>query len=596
MEVLRFLLYWAILIGAIAAAICALRYREAPSATCVASPQRIADDAMTQQRAANAATAIAPPVATARYRIAFDRPAGASLPLALMVGRALPFHRLTVNGADITPGVDLAARDVRDMAPHLHVLPTDVLHARDNVALLELPDTPVLGALGVEQICVGPLADLEPAFRMNWWRMVGTPRICLLLYLALGVLAIALWLLSGRHPAYVWYVACLVVLAERSVYLSTSIRPGGPNLWIHFADACLLTLPYAMYGFMRSHWRFPAHRIPAFLHASSAVALACACIRMLAPSPARDAMLEAAFVLCAATSCLVVMGAILRRAHSMHRVERRAVIGICIFAFVVSLPEVANFFVPFAQRWMWTNPPATIVLAMGLGYLLIRRMAIGGYVFSAATEALAGDLDRAISVGQPSPRRAWALYAAGISRLERGRLIRDIHDGFGARLVGVLAQARRELPHSPLLTEIHRALLDMRLMIDAMDDSMQSLADAIARLRYRIEQANADAADRCDWRTDVLDDVMIGDRARLVAVYRCLEELLSEMLADGRSGGIVIDVRTTRSAIWFGIAGEGGWNAVTIDRTHRLVRSADGGLALVSVERPARCEFYVPLF
>lgn len=563
---------------------------------CFASLQRIADDAGTYQCAANGSAAITAPPATVRYRIAFDRPDGAPLPLALMVGRALPFYRLTLNGADVTPGVDLAARDVRDMAPHLHVLPAELLHARDNVALLQLSESPLLGPLGVEQICVGPLADLEPAFRANWWRMVGTPRICLMLHFALGVLAIALWLLSGRQAAYLWYIACLLVLAERSFYLSTSIRPGGPALWIHVADACLLLLPYALYGFMRSHWRFPVPRLTTFLHASTAVALACAGIRSLAPSPARDSMMDAAFVLSVATSCLVVVAAILRRVHSMHRVERRAVVGICIFAFVVSLPEIANFFVPFAQRWMWTNPPATIVLAMGLGYLLIRRMAIGGYVFTAATDALAGDLDRAIAVDQPSTRRAWAMYTAGISRLERSRLIRDIHDGFGARLVGVLAQTRRELPHSPLQTEIHRALLDMRLMIDAMDDSLQSLADAMARLRHRIEQSNARAAVRCDWRTDTLDDVMIGDRARLVAVYRCLEELLSETLDDGRSGGVAIDVRATRSAIWFGVEGEGGWSAVTIDRAHRLVRSADGELALLSVKRPPRCEFYVPLF
>lgn len=582
-------IYWAGVVCAMLLTIGAMRYREAPTARCTAKPQRA--ETMSGDRATHDAAGETIPVA--RYPIRFDRPDDA--PLALTVGRALPFYRLTLNGANLTPGVDLAADNVRDLAPHLHVLPAELLHARDNVAELVVPEVAALGPLGVEQVCVGPLADVQSAFRANWWRMVGIPRICLMLYIALAMLAIALWALNAQQAAYAWYLLCLVPLIERSLYLSTAARPGGPLLWIHLGNLSLIVLPYALYGFMRAHWRFPVPWLMPFLHATALLALLCIGMRGVQLPAALDAGLAALFVLLVTVSSVVVAAAILWRVRSMHRVERRAVTGVFAFGFIAALPEALDVLVPFAQRWMWTNPLSTIAVALGLGYLLIRRMAIGGYVLGAATDALAGDIDQAIAADPPPDKRVWAHFAAGISRRERSRLIRDIHDGFGARLVAVLAQARRELPHSPLQGEIRRALLDMRMMIDAMDDSLRSLATAMGRLRHRIEQSNPSAEVRCCWRMGGLDDVMIGDRARLVAVFRCLEELLSEALADGRCDALAVEVRADRSAICFAIEGDEGWDMATIRRAHRLIHRADGQIVQQAGPR-VRCEFSVPSF
>ncbi len=581
---------WLALLCAIAVTILALRYQESPSADCVALPEQL--------RASEPPLATAAP-AVARYVFRFDSPTDSGRALALTVGRALPFYRLLLNGADLTPDVDLNRRDFRDIAPHLHILPVELLRDVDNVVQLQVPQDATLGPSAVEHVCVGPRAKLESAFRVNWWRMVGIPRACLMLFVALALLATALWFIGGLSTSYPWYIACLLPMIVRSLYLSTAVRPGGPRLWIWIDDLSLLLLPIALYRFMHSLWRFHAPHLRAFVQLSVCASGLCLAIRALFPSARSDALLSGGFVLIIICSSMAVAATVMHRAQSMHRIERRVLIGICSFAFFVALLEALNFSEHFAQRWMWTSPPATLVLAMGLGYLLIRRMAIGDYVLTAAADTLAGDLDQALAAPSMRPQHLWKQVADGVSLRERKRLIRDIHDGFGSRLVGVLARARRELEDPSLQQQIQRALVDMRLMLDALDDSSRSLDSAIARFRHRIEQAHPDAAQRCEWRTDLLDDVVIGDRNRLIAVFRSLEELLSDRFEHDETDELLIEVQTSRRKARFVITGGSGeWRAPTIDRVHRMIRAAGGAFALHGGvgTHPARAAFSVPLF
>lgn len=589
LAVLRAPLYWCALLAACALTIHLLRYRAAPTATCLPIP--------TPVRAQLAAPSGGPAVPVERYDFRFAVPQSQAQPLAVTIGAALPFHQLMLNGADLTPEADLHARDLRDLAPHLHPLPATLLKARGNLLQLTLPALDALGPTRLEHVCIGALAELQPAFNANWWRMVGLPRICLLLLIALTLLAIALWVISGRHPSYLWYGVCLAPLLERCLYLSMPFRPGGPQLWIWLDDAALLMLPYALYRLMYAHWRFTSGGLRGVVRLGIAAALLVALARGFA-LPDQQPALEAAFVLVVLLSALATVLTVLGRASSMHRVERRVVTGVLVFAFVVALPEIGYFLLPFEQRWMWSAPPATVVLALGLGYLLVRRMAISEYVMAAATAGFAGELDQAIADKAAPTPRLWARVSADISQRERRRVIRDIHDGFGSRLVGVLSRARHELADPSLQVDIQRALLDMRLMIDAMDDASHSLGSALARLRHRIEQSQPQAAQRCHWQVAHIDDVVIGDRNRLVVVYRCIEELLSDRLA--RDGGteVSIQVQTSRRRARFVLCGgHDHWSATTIDRVHRMVRLAQGDFALQPAHAgQAQCSFSVPLF
>lgn len=587
----RILAFWVALVGAIFLLTLGMRYQAIASADCH-STLRPTASGVARDPQTNASV----PGSVLHTSITFDWREGRTTPAALTIGRALPFYRLMLNGADLTPGVDLAARDIRDRAPHLHVLPAELLQAHDNRVELQFPDATMLGSVNVNQVCIGRLADMQPAFRANWWRMVGVARVCLLLLISFALLALALWLLGGRPRVHLWYVALLLPLMLRNFYDASTSRPGGPVPWMYLEAVGSAALPYLLFGFMRAHWRFCFPRLALVLKLLTAMALLLIGVDTIHPAPFLGVTVDNGLTFLVLTSTLVAVTAVLMLVRSMHRVERRAVLAAASIAIACSTVQAANAFFPFAQRWMWTDPIASVALAIGFGYLLIRRMAVGEFVYTSASAALACELDEAIAVEPLPNHRLWSRFSAGIGRGERSRLMRDIHDGFGSRLVGVLALARRELAHFPLLNEIHRALLDMRLMIDAMDETSASLACALARFRQRIEQAHAAASERCAWHVRMASDVVIGEPTRLVAALRALEELLHEALERAHRGAIEIDVQAVRRSIRFAVVGGSGWSAHAIDRIHRLIRPMDGEVVLRNDDAQPRCEFSVPTF
>jgi signal transduction histidine kinase len=496
------------------------------------------------------------PFRTLRYRFTFNHDAGTREPEAISIGEALPFYRLVVNGANVTPEIDLSASDIRDMAPHLHLLPDDVLKPGTNVAELELPIAYDLGEVRIDQLCVGSRAQLEPAFRANWWRMVAIPQMIAMLFCVLIVLAIALWLLAARQPAYAWYIVCLLLLLVRVVYVSTSARPGTPLLWMLTGDILMIPLPYALYRFTSAYWQFSRPWLARLMIVMASGALISS-ISYLVPQAGLQRLADAFVVLILVSSDLLVVGAMASQLHALHWIEKGVVVWVGIVAFFCIALEIANIFQPLSLRWMWPAPPANALLAIGFGYLLVRRMALGADVFAYATDTLADDLDHALDPRATTDAGGWADVSASITRRERSRMMRDIHDGFGSRLVAVLNQARRELPSSPLHRQIQRALLDMRLMLDAMDDASRSLVLALARLRHRIEPTLAAADIASEWQTDAIDGVSIDSRRKLIAVFRCLEELIDNSLQHSRAKRVSVAVGICGDWLEFSVEDDG---------------------------------------
>jgi signal transduction histidine kinase len=540
---------------------------------------------------------------TLRLRFAFQHDALSPEPVAISIGEALPFYRLTVNGADLTPEIDLAATDVRDMAPHLHVLPDDVLRPGTNTAELELPVASDLGEARVDQVCVGSRVLLEPAFRADVWRMQTLPRMIEMLFGALIALAAALWLLSARQPAYGWYIACLLLMLARIVYVSTSARPGTPLLWMLIGDFTLILLPYALYRFMCAYWQFSRKWLARLLLGVMVGGALFSTASYLLPQTYLQQVASAIFLVIVIGSDLLVIGAMASRLHALHWLEKGVVVWAGVVAFFCIALEIANIFQPLSQRWMWPAPPAVALLAISFGYLLIRRMALGADFFAFATDTLADDLDQALDTRADPAVRGWDDVSASITRRERSRMMRDIHDGFGSRLVAVLAQARHELPHSPLHRQIQRALLDMRLMLDAMDDASRSLVFALARFRHRIEPLLGAAGIASEWHTAAVEGVSIDSRRKLIAVFRCLEELIDNSLQHSGAQRVKIVAGMTGAWLDFNVEDDGrgiGEQAVGggLERSRVWAEAMHGSLRMGagSAGRGTRCSLHVPFF
>lgn len=123
---------------------------------------------------------------------------------------------------------------------------------------------------------------------------------------------------------------------------------------------------------------------------------------------------------------------------------------------------------------------------------------------------------------------------------ERERIMRDMHDGVGGHLVSSLAILRNRNIEDPDLEELlNQALVDLRLMIDSLEDADGDLGGAIGMLRGRMDRTLAAAGVETRW---LIDDVRLDGRGPTdtLQILRILQEALTNVVKHAQARHIVV--------------------------------------------------------
>jgi signal transduction histidine kinase len=119
---------------------------------------------------------------------------------------------------------------------------------------------------------------------------------------------------------------------------------------------------------------------------------------------------------------------------------------------------------------------------------------------------------------------------------ERERFSRDIHDGVGGSLVSLLMQARTgQLKEADLTGALEKALDDLRIMIDALDHSRESLAGALATFQTRITPAFASAGIALEWDQSAVGERTLSNPGSLLQVFRILQEACTNAIKHSKA-------------------------------------------------------------
>ena len=129
-----------------------------------------------------------------------------------------------------------------------------------------------------------------------------------------------------------------------------------------------------------------------------------------------------------------------------------------------------------------------------------------------------------------------------VLQAERQRIARDLHDQVGSQLVSAIALLDPATPSQKLaLSALEQCLLDLRLVVDSMDSSDESLPDRLARLRHRIQPVLQHRGIVLAWEVDCTphEHLPSGDQAAHLA--HIVQEALSNMLQ--HSGATRVHIR-----------------------------------------------------
>jgi len=155
---------------------------------------------------------------------------------------------------------------------------------------------------------------------------------------------------------------------------------------------------------------------------------------------------------------------------------------------------------------------------------------------------------------------------------ERQRIMREIHDGIGSQLVGLLGMVgRHDAAPAALEEQVRGALDEMRMAVDSLQPVHGDLTTVLATLRYRLQPRLQAAGIEVVWDVDALPALPALAPQSVLHLQRILLEAITNVLKHAQA------TRVTVQARWR----DGDPPAV-------LLRLLDDGVGLADAAAPAR--------
>lgn len=155
---------------------------------------------------------------------------------------------------------------------------------------------------------------------------------------------------------------------------------------------------------------------------------------------------------------------------------------------------------------------------------------------------------------------------------ERRRIARDLHDGVGSQIIHILSTLDSHAPQQRTLAlALEQCLLDLKITVDAIDQTNDSVTDALGRLRYRVQHSLDKLDIHMNWQVEVgeaLESVR-GECAQ--QVLRITQESLANVMRHAQASSVEVVCR------------------VLSGNTHLVLEVRDNGQGITTrpVERPA---------
>ncbi|HEY0817574.1 MAG TPA: ATP-binding protein [Rhizobacter sp.] len=143
---------------------------------------------------------------------------------------------------------------------------------------------------------------------------------------------------------------------------------------------------------------------------------------------------------------------------------------------------------------------------------------------------------------------------------ERQRIMREIHDGVGSQLVGLLSMVGQRNTDPAVLEEhVKQALDEMRMAVDSLQPVHGDLVAVLATLRYRLQPRLAAAGVQVRWDVSQLPTLPQLSPQSVLQVQRILLEGFTNVLKHARATEVAVQARL--------VDDEGGGSAIELSLT-----------------------------
>jgi signal transduction histidine kinase len=468
------------------------------------------------------------------YRAMVGLAEAPEVPWAVFIPRASTSYELYVNGVP----VGASARKAWSVSmPQMDLVAPQLLHAGDNVLELRLTVLPDRRG-GLTAITLGPQAQVEHVFNRDHFARFTLTRSLNTALLVIGLLTLMLWLARPVESIYGWFAAVAIVWSLRNFQY---VLPIDTALFAHFERvllASLIVVVILLWLFTRRFTGRPHDRVERGLLLGGGAGVL---VLFVASTPVVHAARLPVGLACASVGIWII--AMMVRFGLQPGNRRWGGVWVIVAAQVVALLlalsdlAVAARLLPFgpASRNAYGAPLILFAMVYALAEHYFRTYD--------ALRLLSAGLERRVAERtaelERSHARVLALERAATLAGERDRMMRDMHDGIGSQLITTLdAVERGSLRPAEVGALLRGCLDDLRLMIDSLDPHEDSLASALANLRWRLEPRLSAAGIKVRWEVD--DGLPAMSPGAVLQVLRVVQEAITNVLKHARATGLRI--------------------------------------------------------
>ncbi|MDF7775417.1 ATP-binding protein [Sphingomonas sp. AOB5] len=512
------------------------------------------------------------PIGRGSPRAAFLIPFDLAQPqddLAFFLASTQGLEEIEVNGHLLQPNVPLnALRGASDGEAVFYMLPKGALKAgRNQIRVLVETQSAIIA---LAPFSIGPAEEAARAVKAA--ELVGktlpTVAVSFLLF-AILLCMVVNWPAEDR-PRVRALLALLALWMARTYFITFQTPFEIPFLFTYFIYYLLETsalMAFGRYvvieGQLDPRWRRGIGWLWIALIAGTVIATGLG----LAMGPSAQHLMKRLPQAVGIASLLVGVGSLLVLARSAAqsadgRLIERGALMLCMTAFLVDAADSAfGLTVPFATGLPLTfyiAAPAGILLGLGVIMSAAREATEARRTVMTANRVLAerlaqreAELDRTHETQQQMLRRQVMLE-------ERQRIVRDMHDGIGGQLLGLMMQVRGGAIAGPQIEAgLQSSIADLRLIVDSMDTAEESLVETLRSLEHRVRPQIEAAGMAFHFFDEAQDGIAPpGPRATL-QILRILQEAVTNAVRHSGASEIRLETASDADELRISVADNG---------------------------------------
>lgn len=405
--------------------------------------------------------------------------------------------------------------------PNGHLLPGE------NLLTIHIKADPVINGL-LSAVYVGPNEILQPVFELRYFYRATLAQFIVITLFLTSMLMLMLWWNRRSETIYAWYAITHLVWALHNLNMVVVNIPVSTRLW-----------EWMMYGSMLWFSVLVSSFIQRFIGQINVIierifyALACffSVLLLLLPDSAFYWMVTRITDPFALAIGLYTIFRLLKYIQQEPRQEAFLMIltGYILIMFAVHDVLALNYLISRVDGlFLYYGAPLGLLL---FSYILIKRFVSSMNETEQLNLHLESKIKHKSRKLENTYQKLRTIDKQRVLAEERGRLMRDMHDGMGGHLISTLSLIETSSKkNEPLRESLQMALDDLRMMIHSMEEVEGDVLTVLAMLRQRMEPRLNKAGITIQWCVEEIPRLSDLGPDKSLQLLRIFQEAITNVL------------------------------------------------------------------